>query len=111
VIDPIRKERAAGVGSSLPTASRAFTSNVCWPSPRSELGLNDPESQLSYEFESKRHWNAEPDSPEVNVNVGRRSAVVDPSAGPPVIVVCGAVVSTVNDLLSVSCPRSPLTRT
>ena len=44
---------------------------------------------------SRRHWNVEPASVAVNVNDGA-VAFVTP-VGPPVMLVSGAVVSTVND--------------
>ena len=46
---------------------------------------------------SRRHSKVEPSSLEAEVNVGVRVVVFEPSAGPSVIVVSGAVASTVNE--------------
>ena len=83
--------REAGVGSTLPAASVARTVNACVPSasvPRfrgDEHGWNVPVSS--------RHSNVDPDSLAENVNTGALLLVVP--VGPVLIVVSGAVVSTV----------------
>ena len=90
-------DRVAGVGSVLPAESVARTENVYVPSasvPRlrgDEHAWNDP---VAAPGPSRRHSNVEPDSVEENVNDGALFA--DVPAGPVLIVVSGAVVSTVN---------------
>ena len=81
----------AGVGSTLPAASMARTSNVCVPaaSVAGVKGTCRPRSAAV----SMRHWNVEPASVEVNAKVGVVSLV---GSGPAVIVVSGAMVSTVH---------------
>ena len=89
-------DRLAGVGSVLPAASVARTSNVCAPSASTAVVngvLHEPQAPPS-----TRHSNVEPVSVAVNENVGVLSVVV--AVGPAVIVVSGGVVSTVNDRLA-----------
>ena len=88
---PTVNERVAGVGSPLPAASKARTEKVWepWASPPYGCGLeqsaNAPPSRL--------HWKAEPGSEDAKPNSVLPAAIVDPSAGPSVIVVSGAIVS------------------
>ena len=92
------KLRVAGDASVLARASVARTENVCapsgstavvWVAPGPEHGPNAAPSTL--------HAKVAPASGELNPNVGVVSSVVAPVAGPDVIEVSGAVVSTVND--------------
>ena len=81
--------RAAGEASTLEAASVARTSNVCEPFASAEYALgelHEPHAPLS-----RRHWNAEADSLEVNVKLAELTATVP--EGPESIVVSGAVVS------------------
>ena len=86
--------RDAGLASTLPTASIARTENVCAPSTRPLRARGEP--QTSKAPPSSLHSNelvSSTGSPaKVKVAVG--TAIVEPSAGPPVIVVSGGVVST-----------------
>ena len=89
--------RVAGVASTLPAASVARTENVYVPSASGPSVRG--EVQLAYvpvaaPGPSSLHSNVEPASVEVNVNDGDAPLVVP--VGPPVIVVSGAAVSTVN---------------
>ena len=81
---------AAALASVLPAASVARTANECEPSASlaSVYGLVQ-EAQVP--VDSTRHWKVEPDSLDVNANVGVASLVVP--VGPDVIDVAGAVVS------------------
>ena len=49
---------------------------------------------------SIRHWKVEPGSVEEKPNVGVESPVFEPAAGPEAIVVSGAAVSTLNELVA-----------
>ena len=71
----------------------ARTSKVCWPSARAAV-VNGV-VQAAKAALSMRHWNVEFASVEVKVKVGVLSLVVLPSAGPPVMVVSGGVMSEV----------------
>src|ERR671915_595182 len=82
--------RLAGVASVLPAASVARTSNVC--APLASAAVVCGEVQAANAEVSTRHWNVAPASLE-NANVGVASDVRP--FGPESIVVCGAVVSTV----------------
>ncbi len=88
--------RLAGVGSVLPAVSVARTSNVCAPS--ASAAVVNGVVQAANAPASTRHWNVDPASVAVKENVGVLSLVVP--VGPAVIVVSGAVVSTVNDRLA-----------
>ena len=104
------KDRLAGVGSVRPTPSVARTSKTCAPSDRAPV-VNG-ELQDANAAASTRHSNVEPASVAVNVNVGVPSPVVP--LGPAVIVVSGAVVSTVNARVAgeaSALPRPSLART
>src|SRR5437016_1807083 len=92
-----KKVRVAGVGSVFVALSVALTSKLWLPGDSAAEGvwLAPGPEQAANASESKRHWKVEPDSLDVNVNVGALS-VVGPE-GPEVIVVSGATVSTVND--------------
>ena len=87
----MRKLQLSALVSALPAASTARTSNVCEPSgsAASVSGLvqgRRPPAPI-------RHWNVEPPSLELNVNVGVVS--LPSSGGLLLIVVSGAVTSTV----------------
>ena len=84
--------RVAGEASGLPAPSIACTVKVCWPSGTSVRvrGL----VQAANAALSSLHWNVDPSSEEVKLKEGSLSLVVEPGAGPAVIVVSGAVVST-----------------
>jgi hypothetical protein len=87
--------RLAGVASVLPAASMARTRKVWVPvvSPVYERG----ELQAAYAVvESSEHWNVDPLSLALNVNVALVLVVVEPAAGPPVMVVLGGAMSTVH---------------
>jgi hypothetical protein len=86
--------RVAGDASVFPTPSVAVTVSVCSPSARG-VGVYG-ESHENVPPPSIAHSNVEPGSLEENSNVGVVSVIVAPAAGPASIVVCGAVVSTVN---------------
>jgi uncharacterized cupredoxin-like copper-binding protein len=83
--------RVAGVGSTFPTPSMARTSKVCAPSvsPVIVYGL----LQLTNDPVFSRHWNVEPVSVELKVNV-TLVALMTP-VGPLRIDVSGGVASTV----------------
>ena len=90
------KVREAGVASVLPAASVARTSKVWEPSLSDavvcgEVQLPQPPGPLP----SRRHSKLEPDSEELNPKSGVALLVRPPPAGPLVIVVWGAVASTV----------------
>jgi hypothetical protein len=94
------KAAVAGVPSTLPAASIARTWKMCAPSARAVAGVSaapGPE-QARNASESKRHRNVDAASEEVNSIVGVESSVI--VAGAEVIVVSGAVVSTVNSRVS-----------
>ena len=85
------KARSAGVWSLRPTASVARTRNVCWPNASSRVTsgvLHATNGSLSM-----LQVNVAAGSLDANAKAGRRSSVVSP--GPALIVVSGAVVSTV----------------
>ena len=89
-------DRVAGVASTLPAASVARTENVYG---RRQRPTTRGDVQLTYvpvvaPGPSSLHSNVEPGLAEVNVNDGEATFVVP--VGPPVIVVSGAAVSTVN---------------
>lgn len=86
--------RLAGVGSALPAASVATTANVCAPLASGAVVTGDEHGE--YAAPSTLHWKVDPASLEVNANVAVGVVIVDPSAGPEVIVVSGGVASTVN---------------
>ena len=91
-------DRDAGVASTLPAASVARTRNVYTPSasePRMRGDVQGPNEPTAAPGPSSRHSNVEPASVEENVNVALLTLIVP--VGPPVIVVSGAVVSTVNE--------------
>src|ERR671932_744425 len=79
--------QVGGVGSTFPAGSIERTSNGCWLSARPLIvfglvhGFQEPPST--------RHWNVEPASLEVNVNVD----VLLGSPGAPVMFVNGGFVS------------------
>jgi hypothetical protein len=85
------KLRVAGVASALPTTSRARTWNACWPSLSVEYVAGD--AHVAKVTPSSEHWNVAAPSGEVNENVALVAGVGP--LGPAVIVVSGAVVSTV----------------
>ena len=90
-------DRDAGVASTLPAASVARTRNVYAPSasePRMRGDVHGPNVPTAAPGPSRRHSNVEPASELVNVNVAVLT-LIGP-VGPPVIVVSGAAVSTVN---------------
>ena len=76
--------RVAGVSSVLPALSVARTAKVCSPLARPAIGCGDVQGTNA--AASSLHSNVEPASLAEKVNDG----------GPPSIVVCGAIVSTVN---------------
>src|SRR5215216_4159806 len=86
-------ERLAAVASAFPAGSIARTWNECGPSPSEAVVLG--EEQFANAAPSTRHWNVDPGSFDLNPKLGVLS-VVRPS-GPPVIVVTGGSVSTVNE--------------
>ena len=90
------KSRRAGLWSVLPTASRARTWNVCAPAGRT--GAVKGVAHAAYSAVSSRHWNVALTSGDVKVKAGVLSSVAP--EGPPVIVVCGASVSTTKLLLA-----------
>ena len=95
--DTIRKARRAGVRSSLPARSRAFTSKTCWPSARSVsvtlvTGAKALQAPPSSRQETVRSADAVIASLPLNVNVARVTAL-SPS-GPVMMAVSGAVLST-----------------
>src|SRR5438270_1524290 len=79
----------AGVGSTFPAVSVAFTWNVCEPAFRLRYVIGD--AQLANAAASSAHWNVEPLSVEVKLKVAVE-LVVAPE-GALVIVVSGGVVS------------------
>ena len=81
----------AGVGSGLPAASAAVTVNVWAPLPRPVYCCGETHGEAV--ALSSLHVKEDAASDEVNVNDAVVSFVVPD--GPSVIVVCGAVVSTV----------------
>jgi hypothetical protein len=90
-------DRVAGLASTLPTASVERTENVYVPSASGPSARGDV--QLAYVpvvalGPSSLHSNVAPVSVEENVYEGEATFVVP--AGPVLIVVSGAVVSTVN---------------
>ena len=85
-------ERLAGVGSTLPAASHARTSNVYAPSASAEVVCG--ETQVANAAAPTRHSKVDAGSLE-NANVGVES-LVGP-LGPESIVVSGAVASTENE--------------
>ena len=82
----------AGLASVLPALSVALTWKVCEPPARPVYDLG--EVQLAKAAPSRLHWNVEP----VSVEVKERDALVELAGldGDAVIVVFGAVVSTVH---------------
>ena len=66
-------ERLAGVGSATPAASMARTSNVRAPSASAAVVCGDVHAAKA--AVPTRHWNVEPVSLELNVNVGVLSFV------------------------------------
>ncbi len=84
------KVRDSGVGSVLPTGSRARTEKVCCPSA-SDAGVVYGLAQVANAWASMAHWNVAPGSGESKLNV---ACFFGPS-GPLSIVVSGASVSTV----------------
>jgi hypothetical protein len=86
--------RPAGVGSGLPTASVARTSNVWLPSVRFSYVVGD--TQATEGAPSRAHANVAPGSDE-NANVAEPLARVAPSVGPAAIVVSGALTSAVRN--------------
>ncbi len=97
----------AGDGSTFPAASIARTSKLCEPSLNAAVVNGDP--QVANAPESTRHSNRDPDSVDENENVGVLS-FVNP-VGPPVIVVSGALLSSVNVLLAGEASRFPTAST
>jgi hypothetical protein len=83
------KPRVAGVGSAFPAESRANTENVCAPAGSVPVLYGDPQAIAGPS--SSRQVNVESGSEDVKLNVGAES-VVSP-LGPPVIAVCGGLVS------------------
>jgi hypothetical protein len=81
----------AGVASVFPAASVARTSKVWLPSFRT--AVVNGEAHVANAAPSTRHWNVDPGSVAVNVNVGVLS--LPGLSAPAVIVVFGAVVSIV----------------
>jgi hypothetical protein len=79
-------DREAGVGSTLPAASIAWTSKLWGPSRSSEVVVGDV--QGSYGLPSTLQANVEPGFDDVNAKVGVALLVLPD--GPPVIVVSGA---------------------
>src|SRR4051812_39980340 len=83
------KVKVAGEASMLPAASMARTFIVCLPFANDTvLG----EVQAAQAAASSLHWNVDPASSDVKVNVADTALIEE--AGPEVIVVFGAVVST-----------------
>ena len=102
-------ERVAGVPSTLPAASVAWTAKVCAPSPSAAVVCGDV--QLANAPPSSAHSKLAPASLE-NVNVGVSSPVAP--AGPPSMLVSGACVSTVKERLageSSTLPAASVART
>jgi hypothetical protein len=87
------KLREAGVASTLPAVSVARMSNVWAPSASAESVRGDV--QAVHAPPSTRHSNVEPASVAVKPKLGDAVAVTP--LGPDVIVVSGAVASTVNE--------------
>ena len=89
--------RFEGVASVFFALSVALTSKVWEPAGSGVEGvwLAPGPEQAANAWESKRHWKVELDSLDVKVNVGVR--FVGKPEGPEVIVVWGAMVSTVKD--------------
>src|SRR4051812_46028093 len=85
--------RVAGVGSVLPAASVAATEKVCRPAatPAAKRRSHDIRG-----IASATQANVDSVSDEAQVNAGASVLIVAPSAGPEVIVVSGATVSTLN---------------
>ena len=81
------KVRVAGVRSTSPAASVAFTSKVWVPSE--SVARVFGVVQLAKLAVSTRHWNVEPASELEKPKVGVESLVVVPFAGPESIVVSG----------------------
>jgi hypothetical protein len=84
-------DRLAGVASTWPSPSTARTRKVCAPDESVEVVNGD--EQLVNAPVSTEHWNVDGVSLDENANVGVESFVGP--LGPEVIVVSGAVVSTV----------------
>ena len=87
------KVRPSGVWSVFPAGSVARTSKV-W-SPTASVAVVCGDVQTAHGPSSTRHSNVEPVSVEVKAKVGVLSLIVVPLAGPLVMVVAGAAVSTV----------------
>src|SRR5882724_2897345 len=95
-----RKARRAGERSSLPARSRAFTSKTCWPSARPVsvtlvAGANALQAPPASRQENVRSAGVVIASLPVKMNVALTTAL-SPS-GPLVIVVSGAVLSTITE--------------
>ena len=98
------KVRAAGVGSSLPARSRAFTSKVCAPSVRPESAAVVASLNAVHAPPSSRQPNARPPagvrlSMPVNEKVAMATAISP--LGPLVIVVSGGVLSMMTTRVAV----------
>src|SRR3989454_11180709 len=98
------KVRAAGVGSSLPARSRAFTSKVCAPSVRAESAAVVASLSALHALPSSRQPNARPPagvrlSMPVNEKVAMATAIAP--LGPLVIVVSGGVLSMMTTRVAV----------
>ena len=90
--------RVAGVASVLPAASVARTETLCAPSV--SVGVVHGLVHVAHAPASTRHSKDEPDSLDVNANVGVLS-LVEP-VGPELIVVSGGVVSAGGALATVN---------
>jgi hypothetical protein len=88
---PIVQRWTAGVGSTLPSMSTAWTRNWCWPAARpvSWCGVRHSANAAP----SSEHSKLEPSSLDENAKLALVSCVI--AGGDALIVVSGAVVSTI----------------
>jgi hypothetical protein len=108
-------DAVAGDASGVPRLSVARTENVYDPSASELYAFGEVHAAYVPVVEpgpSSLHSNVDPASVAVNVNCGDALPVVP--VGPPVIVVSGAAVSTVNDRVAADAsgvPRPSVART
>ena len=84
-------ERAAGDASTLPHTSTAATAKECAPLANASVVTGD--AHPAGAPPSTWHRNVDPTSVEVNAKVAVAVVIVEPWAGPEVIVVSGATES------------------
>lgn len=90
---PVTVHERLATAPVFPAPSVALTSNVCEPAarPLKLVGLlQEPKALVS-----RRHWKLEPLSLELKANSAVVALVLEPAAGPELIVAVGADVSTV----------------